>query len=562
MIRPALVFSAILLLPVLAAADTSNVASSVTQAVVYPSGARVTRSVKVPLKEGATTIRFTGVQPNFDEGSLSVAGHGAASVRILGAGVKTEFLKESPDARVKEINAAIEKLDDELAALNGENTVLEQKKQFVESVRLFNGGELPKDLVTKVPTPEELKGTMTFLEEGTAAYTIALQALNIKIRAKNRDREQLTGELGQLQAAGQGHSERVLTAEMECDKAGELTLDVSYNVTQVSWYPLYDARVEFEKGKAVVSAFAVVRQTTGEDWTNVPLTLSTARPSAGGVMPELSPMFLSLQVVRNTRSERKQMNAPAMGMMAESATKDGLDVDETLFKRVAKQERSAVTSYAQAESSGAALIYKAAHPVVIRSDGSDVRVPLMSQTLNASFEYAATPKLSPYAYLRSSVTNGPDDQLLSGRVNAFLDGTYVGASSIPKTIAPTEAFDLYLGVDEGVVVKRELLDEKSDDTLIAGIPSPTRRIAYRFKLTVENYKPRPATVKLFDQVPVSQNEKIKVTHVDASVKPDTEKYKDREGVYNWTLTLQPRDKKEIILSYTVEFPRETTVSGL
>ena len=53
-----------------------------------------------------------------------------------------------------------------------------------------------------------------------------------------------------------------------------------------------------------------------------------------------------------------------------------------------------------------------------------------------------------------------------------------GWTAIPKTIAPAEKFDLYLGVDEGVVVKRDLLEEKSDDTLIGNIPSSTKKISY------------------------------------------------------------------------------------
>lgn len=225
-------------------------------------------------------------------------------------------------------------------------------------------------------------------------------------------------------------------------------------------------------------------------------------------------------------------------------------------------KHKAEVAYAQSMTAGASLVYKAARPVTVKSDGSDVRVPLMVQTLEVAFEYAATPKLSPYAYLKSTVKNGPNDQMLAGRVNAFLDGTYVGASDIQKTIAPGEGFDLYLGVDEGVVVKRELIEEKTDDTLIGSIPSPTKKVAYKYKITVENYKPRTVTVKLFDQIPVAQDDKIKVVRVQPSVKPDTEKYKDREGVYVWTLSLQPKEKKELYLSYVVEYPRDLSIEGL
>ncbi|MEI6438038.1 MAG: mucoidy inhibitor MuiA family protein [Candidatus Omnitrophota bacterium] len=560
--RGLIVLAAVVFFAGFASADKVDTVSAISQAVVYPSSARVTRVAKVSLKEGLQTVRFTGVVPSFDENSLSVSGKGSASVKILGAGLKTEYLKEASDDRVRELEAKIQAIDDALAAMKGEGNVLDQKKAFLDSVRLFNGNQLPKDLVTKVPSAEELKATMAFLDDGLKAHEDGAQALMIKLRDKNNERQVLANELAQVRSSMGGREERLLAVDLECEKAGDLTIELSYTVPQVGWYPLYDARVEFEKGKAALSAFAVVRQTTGEDWTDVALTLSTAKPAVGGRMPELSPWYLRPLVVHHYSNARSGGVFGALGggmnqkaMMAES-------MSDMAAPALADKKKDAEFSYAQAESSGVSLVYKAARPVTIKSDGSEVRVPLTVQTLETAFEYTTTPKLSNYAYLKSRVTNAPDTQLLAGRVNIFLDGTYVGNSDISKTVAPGEAFDLYLGIDEGLTVKRELVSEKSDDTLIANIPSPNRKITYVYKITVENYKPRAVTLKLFDQVPVAQDDKIKVVAVQPSLKPETEKYQDRGGVYLWTLTLQPKEKKEVTLSYVVEYPRDLSVEGL
>jgi uncharacterized protein (TIGR02231 family) len=217
---------------------------------------------------------------------------------------------------------------------------------------------------------------------------------------------------------------------------------------------------------------------------------------------------------------------------------------------------------ATSEATGASLVYHAARPVALPSDGTSIRVPLLTQELSSSFEYAATPKLSPYAYLMTTITNAKDEQLLPGPVNVFLEGAFVGKSFIPKTLAPEEKFDLYLGVDEGVVVKREKFEEQTDDTLIGNIPSGTKRTSFKYKITVENYKPREITLKVYDQVPVASDDKIKVVKVVAEPKATAEKYKDREGVYQWIVTLKPKEKKEIILSYVIEHPRDMQVNGL
>ncbi len=546
-----------------ARAEVIDVTSEIAQATVYPSSARVTRVVKVSLKEGAQTIKLKGVNSGFDENSLSVAGKGTAVVKILGAGIKTEFLKESSDDRVRALEAKIQEINDEISVLNGEGAVLEEKKAFMNSVRLFNAGQLPKDMVTKVPTADELKATLAFLEDGAKAYNDGAWAIELKGREKNKARDVLQQELNQLRSAT-GRQEQSLAVDVECEKAGDLTLEVSYTVMSVSWYPVYDARVEFEKGKAILSSFAVVQQTTGEDWNNVELTLSTSRPSVGGRMPELSSWQIRpmAPVRRNGGRDREMFGVAVMSKMAMSDSANMLSAETSEEEAVRSVSRRAETAYAIAETSGVSLVYKTGRPMTIKSDGSEARVPLNVQTLDAVFQYAVTPKLSAYAYLKSTVTNSATEQLMAGRVNIFLDGTFVGNSDIQKTIAPAEPFDLYLGVDEGVVVKRQLVEEKSDDTLIGNIPSGTKKISYVYKITLENFKPRAIVVDLFDQIPVAQDDKIKVVKVTPSIKPNAENYKDRQGVYLWTMTLQPKEKKEITLSYVVEYPREMNVDGL
>ncbi|MBF0330342.1 MAG: mucoidy inhibitor MuiA family protein [Candidatus Omnitrophica bacterium] len=548
----------------LAMAEIVGSGSAITQVTVYPDAARVTRTVKVDLKEGTQTVVLKGVQPNFDENSLSVSGAGTATVKILGAGIKSTFLAEPVDERVRQLEAKIQVVDDAVAALQNDMAVLDQKKAFLDSVRLFTGTQLPKDMASKVPTVDELKGTLTFLEEGTKAYGDGRQMNTIKLREKALERETLQNELNQVRS-NNGRWERLLSVDVECLKPGDLTIELSYTVNDVGWYPVYDARVAFEKAKANLSALAVIHQTTGEDWSDVALTLSTARPSVGGRMPELSsvwylmPQAAQLQYEPYYAKSKRAMNM-ALGGMSDSAMKE--ERMESAAPAAAPAPARAAVSYAQAENAGAALVYKVARPVTVKSDGSEVRVPLLAQDLDVVFEYAATPKLSTYAYLKSQVMNDPKDQIMAGRVNIFLDGAFVGNSDIQKTIAPGEKFDLYLGVDEGVAVKRELMEKKSDDTMLGNIPSPTKKLSYVYKITVQSYKPRAVLLKLFDQLPVAQDDKIKVARIQLSLKPDTDKYEGREGVYMWTLPLNPGEKKEIMISYVVEFPRDMVVSGL
>jgi len=146
-------------------------------------------------------------------------------------------------------------------------------------------------------------------------------------------------------------------------------------------------------------------------------------------------------------------------------------------------------------------------------------------------------------------------------LNIFLEGDFVGTSHIDN-IAPGEEFDLYLGIDENVKVKRELIEKKIDKTLIAGIPTRTKKTTFRYKLTVENYKSKKIKVKLFEAIPVSQDDRIKIKISEISLEPTKEDWEDRKGIWLWELELESQQKQEIFYTFTVEHPRDMLIEGL
>jgi hypothetical protein len=97
---------------------------------------------------------------------------------------------------------------------------------------------------------------------------------------------------------------------------------------------------------------------------------------------------------------------------------------------------------------------------------------------------------------------------------------------------------------------------------LGGIPSPNRKVTLTYKLTVENYKNKAVKVILFEAIPVSQDERIKVSLGQVSMPPAEKDWKDRKGVWRWELSLEPRQKTEITYGYSVECPRDIRVEGL
>jgi len=84
------------------------------------------------------------------------------------------------------------------------------------------------------------------------------------------------------------------------------------------------------------------------------------------------------------------------------------------------------------------------------------KVSIASAKLAANLQYQATPKLLEAAFLSAYAVNNTDYPFLAGPMNTFLDETFVAASRL-KTVMPGEKFELALGADEGIAIKRKLV---------------------------------------------------------------------------------------------------------
>ncbi len=531
-------------------ADEVKTDSKIVDVTVYSDGALVSRQASLSLSAGEHAVIFSDLKPEIDENSLRVSVVGKPEVKLFGAQLKKEFLEKPSSENIKKLQDDIQKLVDEKQKLEDNQDILSEEKEFLDSIRLFSDSQIPKDLVTKFPGVDELQKLLAFLDSKLKDnFSQGLQ-IEVDIRELNRKIDVLKRELAQVSGPAQ-KIKRSIAVELEIASASKFDLNVSYLAKGASWYPLYDARANFDKSQVEFVSYGIVKQKTSEDWQDLDITLSTAKPAVGGRMPYVSPWIL-----RPYTYEKSRMVVG--GMMMKSQT-EAFNV-EALDAGVAGREMKEPVQLAQVEEKGTAVVYKLAKKASVMSDGSEHKLPISTQNLRADFKYSTYPRLSTYAYLGSRVTNAKDLQLLAGRVNVFLDGDFVGASSIDN-IGPGEEFDLYLGIDENVKVKKEQIDKKVDETLIGGIPSPDRRTNITNKFTIENYKTKNIIVHLFEAMPVPENDKIKVKIGNVSLQPNDKDWKDRKGIWRWELELKPKEKKEIIYSFSVEHPRNMTVEG-
>ena len=535
--------------------------SSIKDVTVYPDSALLTRVATLDLTPGQHKVVFANIIPEVDENSLRVSAVGDVKVTLFGAKLKREFLQEEASVKVKQLTDDIQKAEDELAGLQNIKNALSDEKNFLDSIRLFSNQQIPEDLITKVPSAGDLEGLLIFLDSKLRDNYSKTQEADIKMRDLSEIIEAMRKELQDVSMYNSKVA-RSIEVEMEAAGSGKVDLSISYLVWSANWRPIYDARANYSKNEVELVSYGIVKQTTGEDWTDVNASLSTARPATGGLAPEPYPWLLRpYQPPQQLRSKSRDAKvcfelaeaaAPAKEALCDYATGNGIGGPEQV---------EAEEAYANAQERGISVVYTLPKKATIKSDGSENKLPIASQTLSAKFEYLIYPRASSSAFLLAKAINNKDLQLLSGRVNVFFEGDFVGTSHI-KNIAPGEELELSLGPDEGLKVTRELIEKKVDETLMAGIPATTRRTIFAYKVKAENYKPQSVKVNIFESTPVSEDDRIKVKISSVSIEPSKKDWKDKKGVWLWTLELATKEKKELTYSFVIECPREMQIEGL
>jgi len=136
-------------------------------------------------------------------------------------------------------------------------------------------------------------------------------------------------------------------------------------------------------------------------------------------------------------------------------------------------------------------------------------------------------------------------------------GAYLGVYDVPET-APGAELTLPFGRDNRIKIGRV---SQPQDHSFEGLTGRSRQVAYGSKTTVENLRDREVTLLLEDRVPVSEDERI-VVEMSKATTGDHTPSKTRPGVVLWKLTLAPHEKRDVVLAYTVRYPKEMLVAGL
>jgi len=182
---------------------------------------------------------------------------------------------------LRELKRQKRKLDQEISILNQQTTVLDDYSKSMKSEHA-SSAQLAEFLDVYATRQRSISDAMTDLQDKLAKVATEIQVTEKELKS---DEESLK------------RAAKIVVIVL-ADKDGPAELSLSYGVQLAYWTPLYDLRASIasnakDTSKISLHYRASIQQATGEDWSKVHLTLSTASPQTGSKVPDLKALRIS-----------------------------------------------------------------------------------------------------------------------------------------------------------------------------------------------------------------------------------------------------------------------------
>ncbi|MBI4820426.1 MAG: mucoidy inhibitor MuiA family protein [Deltaproteobacteria bacterium] len=512
-------------------------AQGIERVVVMIDRAEITRSTQLPCLEGRAQAVFEGIPDSADVRTLrGEADSPAKAIGTTSAMVELE-VAIAEDARALE--QQLEKVMSDIRTRQDRISEIQRRESSLDGLdRVF---QAVLSEAVRNPDPDR------------AAWGRTLDSLSSERRSLSEDRIKLESEILELsreerrlalllESLGAGGSKRALRVELaiECQGSGQVRARLSYVIAGARWRPEYELRIDplaksgLGSAKAELTVGAIVEQSTGEDWTSVSLSLSTAKPKLGSEAPIPAPIYVegyeekAGKVLVQSQVQREQLPS---GQVGDATQADSVAVDDK----------------------GQSFLLSIPHRVTLRSDGRPTWVPVDVAKGDANVSLVTIPKLVPRVYRVAKLTNPAAFPLLEGRVRSYRGDSYMGESRL-RHHGLAEPVEISLGVDDSVRVKRERQKHKDEGP---GFLGNTKHMRKAYEITLESQAATPITVEVRENIPVSQTEDVEVELLEETTKGATRD--DQRGFLTYKADLTPSQTKKLLIVYTIHLPDDWTV---
>ncbi len=593
--------------------------STIKDVTVFLQSAQISRTGKVSIIAGKSSLVLKGLSPHVDEKSIQVKGIG--DFTILSVNHRLNYLSETKrSTKVDSLFALINKIDDKVAVKKARLEVLKVKLSLLNANKSLGGQNSGVSLT-------QLKQAIDLYDKELMNIKTEELKVNSAIGSLKMSRDKLALQVNEVRNDRElPTSEIVVRVDSKTNLSG--SFNITYLVANAGWFPKYDVRVKDVQSPIGLNYRADVYQNTGVDWNNVKLKFSNGNPNESGTVPSLNTWYLNY--ARNTRYKSVTYNNAIprvvgsisgrltsaedglplagvnvlvkgttigtvtnieglysltlpngaselvfsfIGLETQERTISGQRMDVQLFSDIQQLNEVVMVSALRGKASGVqvrrsnapkenkvvqtttienqtTVEFEVKMPYSIKSNGEKLTVDLTTYAIDAIYEYYAVPKLDKDAFLIARIINWDQYNLLEGEANLYFEDAYVGRSILDaKSLSDT--LDISLGRDKNIVVGREKVDEFSKKRTVGSNKIDSRG----FKIIARNKKSQPIKLTILDQIPIASLSDISISQEELS----GGKLELSTGEVRWELMLAPKSQKELMLKYSVKYPKKEKV---
>lgn len=542
---------------------TQQIKSSIDEVKLYLTAGQMYHHQDVKLVKGRNKLIFSGISAYADPQSIQFLAEG--NYRLVSVSTEMDFLAaENFNPRISVLKDSLEML------LANQQDVKDIRESYIAEKSLMNtnrdlGGNAENISV------EEIRAAGTYYRVRTLEINQAITKLRKQELDYNGLIEDTRFQLVELNYDENQRSNQVIIL-IDVDQAAQFTSTLNYLVSDCGWAATYDLSAADINQQVNLKYKAQVYNNTGNSWENVALTLSTADPRISASHPDLTPWYLSGGIsdlgVKNNYYSPKQTNLEYRQTavfninLANTRAYDNYYLGDQEMNnafnfsenRVRLQQTqnvgNATVQMRSIDISELTTEFKISDRFSCPSDARPYMVNVKDVNLDATFSHITVPKLDRSAFLIANIIGWQELDLIPGPTNVYFGGVYVGVSEI-DTRNVSDTLRLSFGRDDQVVVLRKLKKEYSEKRVIGNY----KKDSYMYKIAVRNNRSTPIDIKVYDQIPVSQNSDITISVDELSGGISSEE----TGEVVWSLKINSGNVTGKEIGYTVKYPKQSNV---
>jgi uncharacterized protein (TIGR02231 family) len=536
------------------ATDKETIKATLTEVTVYAQGAQMHHKANYSVNAGVTEIIIEGISAFIDPKSIQVKGTGdlvlldtkfsfyyPQPTNALNQGASLKIIKD-----IQLLEDSLRVMDFDIRDIQDEINVLNASKSIIAS----NG---------MVRSIGKVNDSINLLKQTIEYYTLKMNELNKKIIALEKKRQEkafkkilmetrLTDLKNYQNNNGEIENNKSpiprITITVSAKTAVSGKLNFSYVVSNAGWTPIYDLRSDATTGKIELTYKAEVFQSTGLDWDNIKLNISTNNPYVNKTKPTLNPWYIDYNIYKSENKKGVMDKLQEVQITSQALFNRGYayseDMDDEKNIMGADQFTTVVHHLISAE-------FKIDLPYSIKSNNEKHMVLIKTANLDTKFKYYSVPKLDASVYLVAQMTKLDELQLVPGQANIFFDGSYIGETYIDPTTMD-DTLNLSLGKDPSIVVKRTLLKKELKDRIIGD----KRERTFAYSIEISNQKSSSIEIVIQDQLPITQNADINIES-DNFAKG---RFDERTGLLEWSFILKAKENKVIDYNFRVKHAKD------